>query len=894
MKVFHFHRNSWIHSFSWLSFSTLVLFSCGREFDPPPPEVRIEGIDPAEGFMGDAVKIAGENFDPVLENNLVFFGTAPADTTALETTADQKQALTVIVPELSVGKDVSIVISTGKSQGSSVGLFHYIGPGHPREETLAPDVHLNAGPIAVVALPNIPLPLTHSSSAPTAVVLNQKSRSLSLLDLISGLHFDIGVGNFPLSLAAIRTAGASLATAYVITLNVNENFISTNLRKIAISNPGNDQETGLNYSAGEDSANTLVDVSIQPNRIWSFCLDDPLASSCRSYLLIASDLFQPILSISHIISYANGTEEVQTQAVSFKETSKTCPQFPERIKDISLLRGWPSMQLLVSFSSTPEIFECTLDENLSLETKSFWAPNPPDCLSTTVTAMSFQSDNNVLYLGTVDSISSNSSLVILPPSGETKTLAVRNPIRAIVSAIQKGTPPSEFLYFLSNDGLWMGHSPSNPSVSSFPENLILPASNAMTESPSLFVYKTPDGNSDSVFFADYERDEIVQLEAGQDPSLAVKAPLGSSLPSVAPSGVSYSIYQTDRFSNVIRMINENSGMQDIQIPIRDFNTKGAADTACMSLGGVDLVFVPLLDFGTNDSATRSKYNRMIVRKIENLSHINAIEKSWNDSLSKGMPPDPGTLGLTDAFEVPLGDDESFSEIAPSLSKKALFFVQYGEGIKKGRIWSWSVNPSNEQGGVIEKSSRAGDSDSFFYEPARDFLLARFDPRNQVIGLYRTDLLLRAHVEVIRISDKRTLEEFVFPNPDALLINDMAIVDPREQPLVYVSVPLYKMILVAFQTGTASIPVAYFPNRFFPSPDGRRLYITHLDNGTISIIDTDCHFSQDAVPDGNSSPTCNQVTRTVQVGDLPDKVVFRAEGHKAFVTHLKGTKISVIE
>lgn len=111
----------------------LVLLSiapgCERDFPAPEPAVQVTGLSVFEGFLDDRVVIQGQNFAPGLGDNLVTFGTALA---AVEEVSPGEIA--VRVPELEIGAEVYVAISTPTGQGSSEQPFRYLGPGHPLDE----------------------------------------------------------------------------------------------------------------------------------------------------------------------------------------------------------------------------------------------------------------------------------------------------------------------------------------------------------------------------------------------------------------------------------------------------------------------------------------------------------------------------------------------------------------------------------------------------------------------------------------------------------------------------------------------------------------------------------------------------------------------------------------
>src|SRR5438552_10492228 len=126
----------------------LLCLGCGRDLQPAaraqPP--RIASVEPARGFAGDTVTLAGDNLaDPSLQ---VFFDVRAA---TILTPPSQRDGhtLSVQVPLDLLSPDVSVVGAQGSAKWN--GQFLYLGAGHPRTVSLRATVPL--GPRTFTAIP---------------------------------------------------------------------------------------------------------------------------------------------------------------------------------------------------------------------------------------------------------------------------------------------------------------------------------------------------------------------------------------------------------------------------------------------------------------------------------------------------------------------------------------------------------------------------------------------------------------------------------------------------------------------------------------------------------------------------------------------------------------------
>ncbi|MBW2704558.1 MAG: IPT/TIG domain-containing protein [Deltaproteobacteria bacterium] len=192
-----------IRLLSWVGlFAVLSLTACERSFDAPPASVLVGSFDPPRGFLDTVLVIYGEQFEPVAEDNIVFFGTESA---AILSVNEAGTELRVRVPELPIDSLVSIKVSTATGQASSEDLFAYRGPGHPLLEELSRGFELDSGPVALQAR------VDHLGFGETSVpvyevlVANAAARTITKVNLLSGHRKVMGLHDIPGTLAACET-----------------------------------------------------------------------------------------------------------------------------------------------------------------------------------------------------------------------------------------------------------------------------------------------------------------------------------------------------------------------------------------------------------------------------------------------------------------------------------------------------------------------------------------------------------------------------------------------------------------------------------------------------------------------------------------------------------------
>ncbi|HOX43488.1 MAG TPA: hypothetical protein PK668_07820 [Myxococcota bacterium] len=214
-----------------------ALPGCGREFPAPPPAIQILGFSPAEGFQGDLVAVCGRNLGVAQEgfSLLAYFGTQPAEVLAplplergqgLAGFTCDAEVLGLRVPALAAGSRVSLTLSAADGQATTTDTFHALGPGHPLAETPGQVLRLVSAPSSVsVVLPDERPPIMNP-----VVVTNQAARSISVVDLDTGWHADLGLGGMPLSAALVplprlEGAGDRAGVHYRVALYITEMLV---------------------------------------------------------------------------------------------------------------------------------------------------------------------------------------------------------------------------------------------------------------------------------------------------------------------------------------------------------------------------------------------------------------------------------------------------------------------------------------------------------------------------------------------------------------------------------------------------------------------------------------------------------------------------------------------
>jgi hypothetical protein len=309
---------------------------CSREFVAPPPSPEITSIDPQHGFMGSLLVISGTNFSEIAGGNLVFFGSKSA-----KVILDGSTSLEVEVPQLQVGEDVFITVTTAEGLATSPQSFVYKGPGHPLQEELHSTIGVPAGPFAITP------GRFRDGHPPPTFVADSWSHSIGLFDIEEKTHADVGVANSPFSIArAFDSDGGPLA--FVTTLRSGSGSdLPTRLQRFPFTKAEN-----IQFSTPDDVE--LPDIAGEPflpGYLWSYCLD----ADCTNIYLAVFDLYRPALVL---FDPANpGTKDV----IYIDNPDSLCPDKPEDARPFGdLVRYDPgdggNPRLLTIVAGQPEIW----------------------------------------------------------------------------------------------------------------------------------------------------------------------------------------------------------------------------------------------------------------------------------------------------------------------------------------------------------------------------------------------------------------------------------------------------------------------------------------------------------------------------------------------------------
>ena len=394
--------------------SALILFtSCARDFSPPPDTVRIDTIAPPEGFSESLVTISGRNFDPSASNNLVFFGKQTAS--VHNATVEQLQ---VLVPVLTPQDEVSITVSTPGGQATAPDKFRYRGPGHPLSEKTAAPITLESGPVTISVL----LPSERLTFFNPALVTNNTSRTIGLIDLDSGWHMDLGIAGKPLSGVLLPYGDTSQQgpnepdwdpscwhldtyALYLSTLETQQLHgngeqpdapveLTTALWSLkltlALKNFDNEANCGQEWidkgASGSSFTATVADLPeahrldpsaygpqdppFMPHQVRALCLDlaDEQGNQnweCRHRLLVATDLYRPLIAMATYSKTDLGIQVAPLAMELLSAAGSACAQTGEAAGPVLDLSQTPGQtEFLVVVSGRPEVWAIRLSQIL--------------------------------------------------------------------------------------------------------------------------------------------------------------------------------------------------------------------------------------------------------------------------------------------------------------------------------------------------------------------------------------------------------------------------------------------------------------------------------------------------------------------------------------------------
>jgi IPT/TIG domain-containing protein len=854
-------------SMAWL---LLAVCGCSREFSAPPPVPIITGFtNPDSGlavssaFMADLVNIDGSGFEAQAENNLVFFGTASAKIIS----ATQNQ-ITVEVPLLETGERVFVKVSTSSGQATSPSEFLYTGPGHPLNEALDNLVRVQSGPLALTP------GRFQNEQPPPVFVANTWSRTMGTVDLTSKTHYGVGVGFGPISLAKTKNSqGQHLA--YVT--SVQDSSIPTRLQYFPI----NIQTGTIQFVNPQDVTFSDIDgVPFMPARVWSFCK----VSDCSSYGLAVFDLYRPLMAI------IEPGESTPTTVV--RVDGSVCPNTPEDARPfIDLTRYTPPNmgaefgRMLAILADQPEIWSIrdTVDPPCNYRLWPLTEPpiepaQDPDWeRSYSAIALCNAGDN--LYVADAKNLEVLEFDVTFGGAGgvELSFSGRSAPIPGYPFAMSCGYGPAQLdldperLYVATEEGLAVFDTlPVSNRLISQVDFIQLGASQGGPQSLALIKNRGTDDSKegDLVVFADLLGDRILIIPVGLEQSAITQIPVGSPVPHIAPSRFNDMLYLADPHSNVLSLVDQNTGIFTSQFLAKELNSFGASNIASASVGGREALLIPLPPPLADDGDCQG-YNRLVVRLAEDELCFDDWGTEWRDN------------GYTQASEHMFDADAHgcFQEILPAPGRMEVFLVRYGE---QGKIWSMGMN-----GQALDMTELIGmDFGSKLDIPlTSDIKLVRLSTDENYFAALASSELDNPRIMIFDINDPTNNISFEIDHFTALFTTDLAFKTYQDQGVLYLALPTLGEVIALGPNGTANfIQTAGAPFNLYLSPDGRRLYATQSRENRVSIIDTGCQ----------EPGVCERVLKNLDLEPYPAEVVFHPSGERAYVTHMYSNAVSIIE
>lgn len=825
--------------------------------------------------MGDSVIVQGANFAREAEDNLVFFGTESA-----RILSGSESELVVEVPALDAGESVHVKVSTTLGQGTSPDPFVCKGPGHPVAEKLDHQIKIEWAPLAVTPV----LSQDELDSDPCVVVASYTGRTVSLVGTRSGAHVDFGVGHTPISVALATHQGAYLA--YLSTVEVTpgeDTLVDTHLEVISIANTPNTDFPAF----APDRFDALPPISgerFQPFRIWSYCKNMDLTGLCSSTGIVVSDMFQPALLLLDIGSAQHrGIRELGTGDC-------TAPERSVHFSDVRYDRS--NNRFLATLQNSPEIWSVPEDSGCPVR---LWPQDGGDPAEWTR-----RFDSLILYrnqaIGRTFLYAADVGTNTLIEFELIENIGVQGTLDMARSAplwngpyamtIARITPDYSRLYVATGDGI-IAFDPDKDSEYDLSRPLSvavtipLPSCRGGTQSLGLTRYVQTDMNQfkpDEVIFTDTVRNVVRVFPAGGEWTESWEIPLGVTAPQVATSRFSDTLYLADPMTNVVRLIDRNSGIQTDQFPIFDELAFGAVEVAALDAGGADILLVPLPVSQSDGTQSRITFDRIVVRQAGQMEDIERWKESgYNNTGDKGVH--------TEVFP----QDSAFHEMLPAPDTRALHLVRYGGNQNPGRLWSLEFSEDSPQANRVildEDDQENGPEYGFLNIPLDPSVqLVRMNSAEDAVALFDNPKDQPPKIVIVPFADTDNRTLVPLNEQVSQIISDMAFHVDSAGATFYLALPPLGQVAALKPDGqTHFIETTGAPYRLFISPDGRRLYVSHNGEGKLSIIDIDC----------GTTPGCERVLTNLAVDPFPGEVIFHPSGKEAFLTHYMNNAISVIE
>jgi len=852
--------------------AALSAAGCARDFAPPPPVPSIEEISPPSAFAEEPVELLGKNFAAAAEDNLVFFGS-----TSAKVIDSEQGKLTVEVPLLETGEQVYVTVSTSDGQGTSTQRFTYSGPGHPTEQRIGHMVDFPAGPYAVTQgrfRDDAELPV---------VMANAWSSTVGIIDTVAGKYYGIGVNDTPFSLAW-STGANETDFLYLVSLRSDQAAgLPSRLEKFPVLQTDDGPRLGMPDPV---ELGAIDGQPFLPARVWSYCTQD----GCDDQRLVVLDLYRPALAI------VEPGDSEQSKITYIDDPDSICvdrPAMPAPFGDV--VRHTTNS----ATANDRRLIACIggKDELWAIPDNYPGGPCPEllftsgarkeEELTYAFSALALCHGGSRLYAASTRALrvfefelegkGENLAIVGGTPSASGELTATPFAMTCAVPPVSEGNPePAPRLYVATGEGIAIFDTSGQITYNDeLPLLGFVPADPAMGGPQSLGRIGRSSMNeeqADVLLFADLLNDQVRFIPAGDEAAGSVNVPAGNPLPQIAPSRFEDQLYLADPHINMLRAINQNTGLQTAQFPVMGIDSFGAADIFSTSLGPSEALLVPMPpEPGEGGGLSCDGFSRLVVRLIHDTQSLEQWHYDWRES---GYNTAGRDLDETDS-------GGCFDDVFPAPRHLSALLARYGGD--DARIWSMGLDENAE-----EVTGMVGhDLGMCFDEPIPgDIRMARIDTGERVFALLSRADVDNPRIEIFGMASPEEKVTLPLDEYTCMFASDMAIrLDGDDQPTVYLALPLLGQV-VSLRPGKPAhaVQTAGNPTGLFLSPDARRLYATHLQGNRVSIIDVGCE----------PQPGCERVLCGLDVEDHPVEVSFHPSGEKAYLTHFHKNAITVIE
>ncbi|MBW2704474.1 MAG: IPT/TIG domain-containing protein [Deltaproteobacteria bacterium] len=923
-------------------FVTLSLTACDRSFDAPPVEpdpVFVGPFEPDRGFLDTELVIHGEQFAPVAEDNIVYFGTEVAEIVSANEAGTE---LVVRVPELEIDSQVPIKVSTATGQASSEDLFAYRGPGHPLLEELSRGFELDSGPVALQARVG-EYEDFDGQSVPVYEVLvaNASARTITKVDLLTGRRMVMGLHETPGTLAAHETDDGM--DVYFSHLSEDNGITKGSVSSIAFSSPSNqvahvgepeggvtgmdeDNLVTIEGNWGESDANSDQQ-SFQPGLIQVIQYTENGNEHAK---LVAADRYRNIIMVADPgILDLGGTGRMDFCELNF--SASTCPDTgPTAVADMV-----PTADnlLLLTLKGRPEVFELDPFDDVACRLRLIWpidqaqrgligairdaADDPLGLPALKAAWSSFQSRG--LDLEFLDSLldegkcipsfgpiaraedpdEDSERLFVAELSrkqvfefrhfehnfilgGEldvylpVRTLATRSPVLAATSGRSLG---ATLLYLVTEEGIMtvdLGETLTEKNFWSNPSAMSGPRSIGSIDMSRPIEVLDWNFGGELMLYADKAADRLLVFAPSLGPDSARSIPLGADLPMVASSRFGDIVYVSDKLSNMVQLIDQRSGLMVDQFFTGALGAFGPEIFACLHKGGEDVLLT---------STTVREY----VPDPENPGEF--LQKIQQEILVRAASSEHDVMSMVendaeDCSPIRVEKDDQFGQMLSVPCSDRLVMLRLGD---EARVWTTALSENGLGGYTIPTPANMTADDPRFVDIAlpssTQFVSMGTDGEKLLTFWGYTDggspSLTLYDLSTGDECDTKWVNDF-----HAAFTQDIALHSDAGGAVAYLALGDLGLVAAIPMPGAEPffIHTGNAPSGLFFSPDGRRLYVLHEKLGKLSVIDTDCS------PLG----ACEEVVATIPLGASPALINFHPTGKAAFVSHRGNPTVCIVE